>query len=132
MIVKNFIISTIVGFVVYFILGAVFYGILFHTFFPHNENEPMAPITIGCFMSSAILSYIFTHIGGASSSKSAMVNGGIIGCLIGAAIQAFSYNAMPMESISRCLDICLSFAMGALTSFVIWFVLSKLKSSEAI
>jgi hypothetical protein len=123
---KNFIIATVLGFIVYFALGAIFYGMLFSSFFPHNENEPMAPITIGCFMSSAILAYIFTHIGGASSSKSALINGGIIGCLVGAAIQAFSYSVMPMETISRCIDICLSFAMGALTSYVIWFVLSKL------
>ena len=73
--VKNFIIGTVAGFVMYNILGYLFYQVLFPNLYPSNGEKDMMLITLGCLFASMMFAFIYSNIGGASSMKSAAMNG---------------------------------------------------------
>lgn len=130
----KFIVSTIVGFLVYFALGFVFYGFLFSTFLPHPEETSgmMIKITAGCFFSGMLLAYIFTFIGGSATSKQAMCTGAILMGILALIMHSFTYDCMPSWNIThRITDLFINIVMGAITAEAIWFVSSKMENKEA-
>lgn len=126
---KRFIFSSIVAFVVYFLLGWLIYGILFSSFMPHPPETPemMTMITAGCFFTGVFLAYIMNYLGGATNPREAMMTGGILMGLLALVMHSFNYNCMPEWNwIHRFIDLIVNVIMGVLTGWAIWFVKSKI------
>ncbi|MEO6330204.1 MAG: DUF1761 domain-containing protein [Ginsengibacter sp.] len=98
---KKFLIGGLVGGIVYFFLGYLFYGILLTDFFHNNAgtatgvDRPMDQLIwwsliLGNVLSGCLLSYVFVK-SNVSSAASGLVTGAVIGLLASAAYDFVSY-----------------------------------------
>ncbi|MFV8326396.1 hypothetical protein [Flavobacterium sp. ZS1P14] len=128
--VKSFLISGIVGGIIYFLLGWLLYGILFKDAFPSNGNENYVMIFLGCLTFGLFTAYIFTKWAGISNWLTGFGAGAIIGLFTAFYVDFFA-NAMKLtQDINiqiMALDIAISVVMSALTGAVIALVNGKLK-----
>ena len=128
--VKNFVISGIAGGFIEFILGWLFYGILFKDSFPSNGTENMLLIFLGCMTFGFLLSYIFIKWAHISNWKTGLSSGAIIGLFIAL---YFSFFANSMKTIDElniqlmALDTAITVVMSAIVGSTIAFVSGKLK-----
>ncbi|TPV33808.1 DUF1761 domain-containing protein [Paucihalobacter ruber] len=79
---KNFLVSGAVAGIVYFLLGWLFYGILFKDFFPEQPEETtqtMLMIFLGCLTYGLFVAYIFTKWAQISTATTGLKGGAIIG-----------------------------------------------------
>ena len=58
---KSFILSGIVGTIVCFLLGFIFYSLIFTNIYPENSNENMLFIFLGCLFYAFTFALIFSH-----------------------------------------------------------------------
>lgn len=126
--VKNFLVSGIAGGIVQFLLGWLFYGILFKNSFPTDGNENMLFIFLGCMTFGFFVSYIFTKWARISNVASGFKAGAVIGLFI-ALYTNFFMNSMTSainyQTIG--LDVAITVVMAALVGAVIALVNGKLK-----
>ncbi len=127
---KNFLISGIVGTIVYFLLGWLFYAILFKDFFPPNPNEGeenMLMIFLGCLAYAFFIAYILLHWAQISTLVTGAKAGAIIGVFNGL-YWNFFYMAMnpgyPYESFA--VDMIIMTVSSAIVGAVIGVVNGKL------
>lgn len=79
---KNFLVAGVVAGIVYFLLGWLFYGILFVDFFPEQPDESsqtMLMIFLGCLTYGLFIAYIFTKWAQISTATTGLKAGAIIG-----------------------------------------------------
>lgn len=79
---KNFLVAGVVAGIVYFLLGWLFYGILFVDFFPEQPDESsqtMLMIFLGCLTYGLFIAYIFTKWAQISTAKTGLKAGAIVG-----------------------------------------------------
>ncbi|MDI5888165.1 hypothetical protein [Flavobacterium yafengii] len=126
--VKNFLVSGIVGGIVEFLLGWLFYGILFKNSFPTNGNENMLFIFLGCMTFGFFVSYIFTKWAGISNVATGLKAGAVIGLFV-SLYSNFFMNSMTAEINYQTmgLDVVITVIMAALVGAVIALVNGKLK-----
>ncbi|KAB1158037.1 hypothetical protein [Flavobacterium luteum] len=126
--VKNFLVSGSVGGFIDFLLGWLFYGILFKDQFPPSENMNMLFIFLGCMTFGFLVSYIFNKWAGISNLMSGIKAGAILGLFIGF-YSNFFMNAMQAAPNyqNMGLDIVITIASSAIVSGTIAFVIGKLK-----
>jgi hypothetical protein len=126
--VKNFLVSGIVGGIVEFLLGWLFYGILFKNSFPTNGNENMLFIFLGCMTFGFFVSYIFTKWAGISNIATGLKAGAVIGLFM-SLYSNFFMNSMTAEINYQTmgLDVVITVVMAALVGAVIALVNGKLK-----
>ncbi|MES2806041.1 MAG: hypothetical protein V4652_10800 [Bacteroidota bacterium] len=126
--VKNFLVSGIVGGIVEFLLGWLFYGILFKNSFPTNGNENMLFIFLGCMTFGFFVSYIFTKWAGISNVATGLKAGAVIGLFM-SLYSNFFMNSMTAEVNYQTmgLDVVITVVMAALVGAVIALVNGKLK-----
>lgn len=82
---KNFLVSGIVAGFVYFLLGWLFYGILFKDFFPQQPEETsqtMLMIFLGCLTYGLFVAYIFARWAQISTATTGLKAGAVIGLFI--------------------------------------------------
>jgi hypothetical protein len=125
--VKNLVISSVAGSVLYFLLGWVIYGMLFTNIYPPSDNQNMVLIYLGCLVFCILLAYVFLQWANISDPKTGARAGGIIGLLYGAGLNFFMYSSMEPNYPNIALDIVLNAVMGAIAGAFIAFVISKLK-----
>jgi hypothetical protein len=128
--VKNFLIGTVAGFVMYNILGYLFYQVLFPNLYPSSGETNMMLVTLGCLFAAMMYAFVYSNIGGASSLKSAAINGAGIGGLNALGMNCFMYSNMPLNTNNMVTDIFINLAIGVLTSIAIWFATSKFGGSK--
>ncbi len=126
--VKNFLVSGIVGGIVEFLLGWLFYGILFKNSFPTNGNENMLFIFLGCMTFGFFVSYNFTKWAGISNVATGLKAGAVIGLFM-SLYSNFFMNSMTAEINYQTmgLDVVITVVMAALVGAVIALVNGKLK-----
>ena len=124
---KNLIISSVVGSLVYFLLGWVFYGMLFTTIYPPSDDQNMVFVYLGCLTFCVLVSYVFLQWAGISDMASGAKAGGIIGLLYGAGMNFFMYSNMAANYQNIVTDIIINAIMGAIAGAVIALVISKIK-----
>lgn len=128
--VKNFVISGIAGGFIEFILGWLFYGILFKDSFPSNGTENMLLIFLGCMTFGFLLSYIFIKWAHISNWKTGLTAGAIIGLFIALYFSFFANSMKTMDELNiqlMALDTAITVVMSALVGSAIAFVSGKLK-----
>jgi hypothetical protein len=124
----------IVGGIVYFLLGWLFYGTLCTDFFRNNmgsatgvdrgpENMIFWSLILGNLFAGLLLSYVFARISNISSAGSGAWTGGVIGLLTAAAIDFIMYgttNIYTMKGVFA--DIAIFTVMSALAGAAIAMV----------
>jgi len=124
---KNLVIASLVGGIVYFMLGGLAYGMLFTNFYPAEGSQNMVLTFLGCLSVTLLMAYIFLQWAGISDPMSGAKAGGIIGLLFGASMNFFMYSSKVPNYGNMVTDIILNTVMGAVAGAVIAFVISKLK-----
>lgn len=127
---KNFLVSGIVGGIVNFLLGWLFYGILFESQFPVNGEMNMTMIALGSLVGGLFVAYIFTKWAHISNWKTGLQAGAVIGLFL-ALYYDFYNNAMKANADidwqNMGLDVVITIVMTALTGAVIAIIIDKLK-----
>ena len=136
---KRILLSTIVGAVVSFALGGIFYGVLLMNFMKANTthyeglekpmNDQMLWIALSTIVWAWLVAYIYdrwahvtTFMDGAKASM-------IISGAISLSMDLFYYGAMNlMTGTWYCVDVVLGIVMGGITGGVIAMVQGKVKA----
>lgn len=126
---KTFVISGLVGGVVDWLLGWLFYGIIFADTFPQPEEgtDAMLYITLGCFSFGFFISYIFNKWAQISTLITGIKAGAIIGLFMGL-ISNFFRVAMEASNDYEmfAIDLAVSIVIAALVGGVIGLINGKL------
>jgi hypothetical protein len=122
---KNFIIGTLVGTVVYFLLGWLVYGFLFKNIYPSDAemSHGILFVFLGCLFFVALVAYIFSRWAGITNWLSGAKAGALIGFIYGAANNFFMYSRMEANYQNMFTDILLNLIMGAIAGAVIAFTI---------
>lgn len=127
---KNFLVSGIVGGIVDFLLGWLFYGIIFASVFPQPEDESgktMLFIFLGCLTFGLFVSYIYNRWAQITTAATGAKAGAIIGLFIGLFYNFFGLAMQPGQTIElAALDVVISIVMTAIIGAVIGAVNGKL------
>lgn len=126
---KNFLIAGIVGGIVDFLLGWLFYGIIFINTFPQPEESSttMLFIFLGCLTFGLFVSYIYTRWAQISTAATGAKAGAIIGLLIGIYYNFFNLAMHSGATIElAALDVGISIVMTAIIGAIIGAVNGKL------
>ncbi len=126
---KNFLVSGIVGGIVDFLLGWLFYGIIFANTFPQPEesSNTMIFIFLGCLFFGLFIAYIYTKWAQITTFMTGLKAGAIIGLFVGIYYNFFNL-AMNTTSTMElaALDVGISVVMTAVIGGVIGAVNGKL------
>jgi len=127
---KNFVVSGIVGGIVDFLLGWLFYGIIFKDFFPNPEenSNTMIMIFLGCLTFGLFIAYIFTKWAQITTFATGAKAGAIIGLFVSLFYNFFNL-AMDSSITTQivALDVAISIVMTAIIGAVIGAVNGKIK-----
>ena len=137
---KNFLIGGIVGGVVYFLLGWLFYGNLLANYFHEhpgtatNVEKAMDQfvwwaLIAGNLISGFLLAYVFSKSGVATLS-SGLITGGVLGLLISASYDLTIFATTNiMSKHAMMADVVTFTVMSAITGAVIGAVIGMLNKS---
>ncbi|MDH3710602.1 MAG: hypothetical protein OER04_11970 [Cyclobacteriaceae bacterium] len=138
---KKFVMGTVVGGIVYFLLGFVFYGVLFEGFFTANAgsatgvmNTEMAwwPLILGNLALAALITYIFLNWAGITTFAGGLKGGALIGFLMAVSFDMIMLDTTNIMTLNAALvDILIATIMGAIAGGIIGAVLGSGKQSAA-
>jgi hypothetical protein len=124
---KNFLVSGIVGGIVDFLFGWLFYGILFKDIYPQNENMNLLFIFLGCMTFSLFVAYIFTKWAGITNPITGLKAGAVIGLFTSLSMNFFMYSSMSVNYQNMALDVVISIVISAFVGASVAFVNGKMK-----
>lgn len=125
--VKNFLIAGIVGGIVNFLLGWVFYGMLFKDLYPEGENMNLSFIFLGCLTFGLFMSYIFNKWAGITISLTGLKAGALIGLFNSLGMNFFMYSNRPLIVENIVIDVAISIVIAAIMGTFIALVNGKMK-----
>jgi hypothetical protein len=129
--IKNFGITGIVGGIVNFFLGWLFYGMLFKDFFPQEDEATMKLefIFFGCLVFGLFIAYIFTKWGAITQAATGTKAGAVFGFFYSLSVNLFMLSNPKHGNTYEMMiiDVAISIVMTAITSAVIAIVYGKLK-----
>ncbi|MBY0486295.1 MAG: hypothetical protein K2P85_03760 [Flavobacteriaceae bacterium] len=125
--VKNFIVGGIVGGIVNFLLGWLFYGILFKEVYPQNEHMNLTFIFLGCMTYGFFMSFIFTKWAAITRPITGIKAGAIIGLFTSLSMNFFMYSNMAINYQNMAIDVLISILLGAGIGAAIAVVNGKIK-----
>lgn len=126
--VKNFIVGGIIGGIVDYLLGWLFYGIVFNENFGGKQPENMMFIALGSLTFGMFVSYIFVRWAHISTLATGLQAGAVI-ALFSALLNIFFGNAMEVNPNYQLLslDLGIMLVMGACVGAVVAMVNGKMK-----
>lgn len=125
--VKKFILGGITGGITNFLLGWLFYGILFQNVYPENENTNLNFIFLGCMTFGFLMSYILNQWNSVASIKKGIYTGITVGFLNSLSMDFFMASNNPWNTTTFIADILISTIIGAFVGFVIVYTNHKIK-----
>ena len=125
--VKNFLVAGIVGGIVDFLLGWVFYGMLFKDIYPETPDMKLEFIFLGCLTFGLLVSYIFTKWAGITNAMTGLTAGVVIGLLYGLSTNFFMYSNMPLNVQNFMIDMVISIIIGGAVGAVVALINGKMK-----
>lgn len=126
---KNFLVSGIVGGIIDFLLGWLFYGIIFVNTFPQPEESAntMIFIFLGCITFGLFVAYIYTKWAQITTAITGAKAGAIIGLFIGLFYNFFNLAMNTIITMElAALDVVISMVMTSIIGAVIGVVNGKL------
>jgi hypothetical protein len=124
---KNLLVSGIVGSIAYFLLGWLFYGLLFTNIYPSGGEENLLFIYLGGLTVCLLLAYIFLQWAHISQLASGIRAGAILGLFIGLMMNFFMYSNMTPDYGNMIIDTAITIIMLAFCGGLIAFVIGKMK-----
>jgi hypothetical protein len=125
--IKNFLAAGIIGGIVDFLLGWVFYGMLFKDIYPETPNMKLEFIFLGCITFGLLVSYIFTKWAGITSPATGIIAGAIIGFINGLSMNFFMYSNIPLNSQNLIIDVLITTFISAAVGATVAFINGKMK-----
>ena len=126
---KNFLVAGIAGAIVNFLLGWVFYGMLFKDSFPQPEENSLSMLMIflGCLTLGLFMAYIFLQWAQISTGSTGAKAGAIISLFVALYFDFFQL-AMNSEVTYQMvgIDVIIMIVMGAITGAVVAIVNGKM------
>ena len=123
----NFLASGVVGGIVNFLLGWVFYGMLFPDLYPTEGEENMLFVALGCLSYGLFMAYIFTGVANITAAKEGFKVGAIFGFFYALTMNFFMYSGMEPNYQNMAIDTVITLVMGGITGLVIALVNGKMK-----
>lgn len=124
--VKKFIVGGIVGGIINFLLGWLFYGILFKDIYPPGESMNMTFIFLGCMTAGFFVSYIFNRFGSISNVMTGLTTGAVVGFFTSLSMNLFMYSNKEMDCKNMAMDIAISIIITAIMGIGVAFSNQKL------
>lgn len=129
---KKFLVSGVVGGIINFLLGWLFYGIIFMDQFPVKEGEVMnmTLIALGSLVWGLFVAYIFTKWAHISTWSTGLQAGAIIGLFLALYYDIFYHSMKEIAAINWqliALDIVITIVITAVSGAAIAIVLDKMK-----
>lgn len=126
---KNFVVAGIVGFIVDFLLGWLFYGVIFPDIYKStlNESEQMQFITLGCLAFGFFVSYVWVKWAGFTNWLSGLKAGAIFGFFYGLSMNMFMASGMGFVMENFIKDMIAGIVMAALVGAAVAFTNGKMK-----
>lgn len=140
---KNFLIGGLVGGVLFFLLGWLFYGTLLAQYFMDHpgtatnvaraeEDMVWWALILGNILLGFLFAYIFTRIG-VSTVTNGLITGGIIGFLMCVSIDLTMYGTTNINSKSAmAADIAAFTVMSAIVGAVLGAIFNKLNRTDVV
>lgn len=100
---KNFILSSLGGGAIYWLLGGLFYGMIFKDIYPGEKDHTM--ILLGCFIFAFFIGYIYNRWANFTNWMEGLKAGAILGLLYGVAMNCFMYSGMPLNTSNFAKDV---------------------------
>lgn len=125
--VKNFLIAGIVGGLVDFLLGFLFYGIIFKDIYPETPEMKLEFIFLGCITFGLLMSYLFIKWAGIKNPVTGFTAGASIGFLYGLSTNFFMYSNRPLVTQNFIIDVVISIIIGAAVGTAVALVNGKIK-----
>ena len=125
---KSFLASGIVAFIVNFLLGWVFYGMLFPDIMPKQGEDDIVFIALGCLFSGFLISYIFTVVASIKSAGDGFKVGAIYGLLSGLSMNFFMYSSMEPNFQNMGTDVVISIVMMGIVGAIVGVINGKMSS----
>ena len=125
---SNFIAGTIVGAIVYYLLGGLAYGVLFTDLYPQGGN--MTFIMLGCLFFAALLTYIFTKWANISTWLTGAKAGAAIGLFYALSMNFFMYASREPNYQNIATDVVVNVVTAAITGAVIGLVLGMMNKKD--
>lgn len=122
---KRFLIGSFGASIVYFLLGAFFYGVLFTNMYPGSEGENMIFVYLGCLSYTALLAYIFLQWAQITNVMTGLKAGLIIGLLYGLSVNFFMYSGQAVDYTKIMTDVVINGMMSAIAGGALAWILSK-------
>lgn len=124
--VKNFLICSIVGFIVYYFLGGLFYGMLFPDIHPKSENTNMMFILLGCLFYAVMIAYIWCQWVGLKEWMSGLKAGAILGFIGSLSGAFFMFSNRELNTTHFIEDVFAMTVSAAIMGAVMAFINGKL------
>ena len=130
------ILSTIIGGVVFFILGWILYGALFMDFFAKNygpimrtpEDYKLWAIIVGGFVEAFFLAWVYPKgYAGGSPAKEGLMFGLLIGLLMSVPYVFFMWASHPVTYTAVIVDAIIMLIMTIIVGLVIGLVYGKIE-----
>jgi hypothetical protein len=127
--VKNFMVAGFVGGIVNYLLGWLFWGILFKDTFPSDESQMnMLFIFLGCMTFGFFVSYVFNKWASIATAITGATAGAIFALFLSLHSNFFQHSMeQSPDYIMMATDMLLSVVCGAAVGAVVGFVNGKMK-----
>ena len=124
---KSIIYSTITGTIVYFLLGWLFYGILFTDLYPSNQEYSMQLVLLGSLFYVLVFSLIYARWAAISTFKSGAKVGLILGIVYAISMNSFyaASNGLKIEHFLT--DVLIATVSTAIMGGVVALTIGKTK-----
>jgi uncharacterized membrane protein len=123
---KNLFVGSVIGTIVYFLLGWLFYGVLFTDIFPSTGTENMLFIFLGCMFFGILVAYVVVSRSGLTDWISGAKVGAVVGAMYSASMNFYMYASMEPDYNKIVLDFALSILMAGIVGAAIAFVNKKI------
>jgi phosphate/sulfate permease len=124
---KNFLVSGVVAGIFNFLLGWLFYGILFKDIYPEGENMNLVFTFLGCLTYGLFIAYVFTKWAGITISLTGIKAGAIIGFFTSLSMNFFMYSNRTVNYQSMALDVIITIVISAIMGAAIALINGKMK-----
>lgn len=125
---KNFIVAGLVGGIVHFLLGWLFYGTLFIDHFGGQQPSNMLLITLGSFSMGFFISYIYVRWAQIKTVGTGVMAGAVIGFFQGLIGNFFSNAMIPVPDYAlMAFDTAIMVVIVAFVGAAVGLVNGKLK-----
>ena len=130
---KTFVIAGLIGGIVDWLLGWLFYGILLADYFPQpaESTKTMVCILAGCLTFGFFISYIYNRWAQISTASTGAKAGAIIGFFMGLNASLFNMALVKGVTYERfALDLLVSIVLAAIVGAAVGFINGKLNRSS--